>query len=556
LWGGAVATVVTSTRAVRDARIASVDAHETTDDASAPRGLRLATSPSRMPPNRSSRSRVISAITAPIGAAIAMTSSLAAAEPEPSSQVVGVVQPRPTAEATTPAPVRGGGPGGELTAADVAAQPIPGFESGRVDGGEDDSALRVIGRGALFLPKLAFDAVLSPFRFGVWANDRYHVIDWYDRIFYNDAKTFGIVPTLSVDTTLGVTAGARLVHSDLFGDHEGLGLQATVGSRYRQVYAASLNTGERLGKRFSMKLDVGYERRPHDVFYGIGNGDRIDAAEMPPPGTRPPIDPRFDSTAIQAYYRQDRSRASLRADLHAVGDLHLRAAGAISEVSFGPPDENTSIADVYDTRGVIGFGGVQYGYGELELRWDSRRAASTWEPPSVHSTGSLAAVYGGRMHRLDTGPDFWRYGVDLERFIRLTDGPRVLIARFHGEGVTGSRDEVPFTELPRLGGSIWLRGYATDQFRDRIAAFGSVAYEWDLSQWFSARLFTDVGRVYPSLDELSVDHLRMGYGIGIEAHSVDNFLLEASLGSSIDGGLFLNLSFNPVYDLDDRVRRR
>src|SRR6185295_13134554 len=147
-------------------------------------------------------------------------------------------------------------------------------------------------------------------------------------------------------------------------------------------------------------------------------------------------------------------------------------------------------------------------------------------PPSVHSTGALAAVYGGRMHRLDTGPDFWRYGVDLEKFIRLTDGPRVLIARFHGEGVTGSRDEVPFIELPRLGGPIWLRGYATDQFRDRIAAFGSVAYEWDLSQWFSARLFTDVGRVYPSLDELSVDHLRMGYGIGIEAHSVDSFVLE------------------------------
>src|SRR5262249_47332439 len=127
---------------------------------------------------------------------------------------------------------------------------------------------------------------------------------------------------------------------------------------------------------------------------------------------------------------------------------------------------------------------------------------------------------------------------------------------FHGEGVTGSRDEVPFTELPRLGGSTYLRGYPLDRFRDRVAAFGSAEYSWDLSQWFSANLFVDVGRVYSSLDELSLDHLRMGYGIALEAHSVQSFLLEGSIASSTDGGIFLNLSFNPVYDIDERVRRR
>jgi hypothetical protein len=247
---------------------------------------------------------------------------------------------------------------------------------------------------------------------------------------------------------------------------------------------------------------------------------------------------------------------SLRADLRAWRDLHLRAAGALSEVEFGQPDQGESITAVYTPGGLVGFGGVQYGYGELELRWDNRHRVTVMEPVSVHSTGELASVFGGRMHRLDDGPDFWRYGLDLQKFVRVAQGPRVIIAHLHGEGVTGGRDEVPFTELPQLGGPTYLRGYALDQFRDRIAAFGSVAYQWDLSQWFSASMFTDVGRVYPSMSELSLDHLRMGYGVAIEAHSVDNFVLEGSLGSSIDGGLFLNLSFNPVYDLDERVRRR
>ena len=83
---------------------------------------------------------------------------------------------------------------------------------------------------------------------------------------------------------------------------------------------------------------------------------------------------------------------------------------------------------------------------------------------------------------------------------------------------------------------------------------------WDLSQWFSASVFTDVGRVYPALSELAsdrvLDHLRMGYGVSIEGHSVESFVVEGSLGSSIDGGLFLNLSFHPVYDIDQRVTRR
>jgi hypothetical protein len=78
----------------------------------------------------------------------------------------------------------------------------------------------------------------------------------------------------------------------------------------------------------------------------------------------------------------------------------------------------------------------------------------------VRSTGGLAAVYAGRLHRLDGGPDFWRYGFDLQRFLRITEGPRVIIAHLHGEAVTGRRDEVPFTELPTLGGPTYLRGYA------------------------------------------------------------------------------------------------
>lgn len=493
-----------------------------------------------------------------VAAGLLAIAPAAAADPEPAlpTRDTGVVEPRPDEpppQAPVQTPVLTPMPGRDLTAADVAADPQPGSESGRLDPPDDDSTWRQIARGALYVPRLVVDAVLFPFRGALWMNEHYRVLDWYDRIFYNDARTIGLVPTAAIDTTLGVTIGARFVDLDLFGEREPLALQVTFGSWYRQIYSVSLGSGRRLGERFSLGLDAAYERRPHDAFYGIGNGDLRHDVRVPP---APVIDPLVSSTAIETFYRQSRARATLLTDLLAWRQLHVRIAGAVSAVDFGHSDQGTPITAVYEPRGLVGLDGFQEGYGELELRWDSRRNATAWEPVSVHSAGTLASVFAGRTHRFDGGPGYSRYGVDFVQFVRIAEGPRLLIVQCHGEGVTGGLDQVPFTELPALGGPVYLRGYALDQFRDRIAAFVSLAYEWDLSQWFSGRLFTDLGRVYRSLDDLSLRQLRVGYGLAVEAHSVDSFVLEASIASSIDGGVFLNLSFNPVYDIQERVRRR
>jgi hypothetical protein len=471
-----------------------------------------------------------------------------APEPEPTKprETVSVVQPRPRAEPVVPAKPE---PERELTAADVADAPLPGDESGRKDPGDRDSAARQVGRGLLFFPKLAVDLALSPLRGSVWAIDRYHLPDLYNKVFFNDEMTIGLYPTLSIDSSYGIVAGARFVHRDLFGHGEQLGLQAAAGNRYRQIYGATLRTGKGLGDNFEIGVDAGYERRPNDAFHGIGNGDTMTFEGEP-------LDPLADASSVEGRYRQDRARFAVTADLRTWRQLHLRASGAASRVEFGPGVEGAPIDERYDTSRLPGFSGVEYGYSELELRWDNRRSRTPLDPEAVYSVGSLAGVFAGRVHRLDDGPDFSRYGVDLQHFFRISKGPRVIALRFHGEGVTGSREEVPFTELPRLGGSTYLRGYDLDRFRDRVAALGSLTYSWDLSQWVSANLFVDAGRVFPSLDQLSLDGMRVGYGASIEGHTVKSFVGEASIASSIDGGLQLNLSFNRVFDIDERVRRK
>ncbi len=440
----------------------------------------------------------------------------------------------------------------ELTAADVRTAPLPGQEGGQLQPDPGDSTLRLIGRGILFVPKLAIEVALSPVRGAIWANDRYRLEDAYYRVFYNDDRTIGLFPTGTYTSGFGFSAGAGFVDSQLFGAHESLTLQATTaaitGDTYRMGLLGSLRSGERFSRWLQLGIDAGFERRPAEPFYGIGNGELV-----APTGA--PIDPQTDATAVETYHRYQEARVAVVGDARVVDSLHVLGTGALTALEFAPSTTGAPIDEVYAPGGLVGFmTGVRHAYGELEVRWDTRRRATAWEPRDVHAIGSLAAAVAGRVHRLDGGADFWRYGIELQHNWRLARGPRVLTVRLRGTGVTGERDEVPFTELPALGGGSVLRGYPYERFRDRVAGFGTIQYQWDISHLADAYLFTDAGRVFPSLDALTVHGMRVGYGIGVELHGQNGFLLEGSLASSIDGGVFVSVSLNPVLDQKERWR--
>lgn len=441
----------------------------------------------------------------------------------------------------------------EVTAADVQDAPLPGNESGQITAlDRGDSAFRVAARGVLFVPKLAAAAVLSPVRGAFWADDRYRLEDLYYRVFYNDDRTIGLFPTASYTSGFGLAAGAGFIDKELFGEHEKLALDATTGAvtgdTYRASVAGSFRTGQRISPWFELGLDANFDRHPADPFYGIGNGD----VTQP---TGAPVNPQTDDRAVETYHRYQEARVAVVGDVRVIDGLHVLGTGALTDLRFGPSTTNMSIDTVYAAPDLIGFAtGVRHAYGELELRWDTRRRTTPWEPRDVHATGLLASAIAGRLHRLDGGTDFWRYGIEVQQYWRIASGPRLLGVRFHGSGVTGGRDEVPFTELPMLGGSSYLRGYPFERFRDRVAAFGSVQYQWDLSHLVDAYLFTDVGRVFPALDQLTARGMRVGYGVGLELHGNHGFVVEGSLASSIDGGMVVSVSFNPV--LDDKERWR
>jgi outer membrane protein assembly factor BamA len=293
----------------------------------------------------------------------------------------------------------------------------------------------------------------------------------------------------------------------------------------------TIRTGRRLDP-VELALDARFEQKPKDAFYGIGN-----------------------TMGDDARYRDRYGRVTGSADVRLGGPFHVTASGAYADHDYSTSPSDAATDEMF--ANLTGFAGTKYGYGELEVRYDTRRASNAYEAPVFTSRGTLLAAYGGAAIAVDAASaDYGRYGIDAQQFFRLAEGPRVLSLRAHLEGVTGKLDEVPFTDLPRLGGKQSLRGYPLDRFRDRIAALGSAEYTWDLARMISANLFVDAGRVYRSVDDLSLDDLRVGYGVGLDLHSERSFVGRVEVSSSIDGGVFVDLSLDPIFDLDRRVDRR
>jgi hypothetical protein len=447
-------------------------------------------------------------------------------------------QPAPSPEAMAPTP------------RELENAPIPGWESGQiVRESPEPSVGRDVARGALLLPRVVVNVALLPINGIVYLYDRYDLENVYYNTFYNRDRTFGIVPTLVYATGFGPMFGGRLIWKDVFGANENLVIEAAYGGTYQARAAGWFNTGTRFDG-FVVGAGANFDRFARLPFYGIGNID--DRSPPPPPDML--IDPLVNPTAVKTFYRYQEIRGGAALDYRIVDALHFVGRGEYADLHFEGSTSDPSIQTVYNPMDLIGFeNGVRHLYGEVALRWDTRRTAhSPWEV-SPYTTGYLVSGFVGGVSGLNNTGSFGHYGIDLQYFLHLALGPRMLAFRIFGEGVTGNLDDVPFAELPYLGGDI-LRGYNFARFRDRVSGVGTVEYTWDISRFANAFLFMDAGRVYGSISDITLDNMRIGFGGGLELFSTSSYVVRGTLASSKDGGVFFTAALNPLWNEVPRWR--
>lgn len=115
-------------------------------------------------------------------------------------------------------------PGPESSAADVSGVLVPEVEPPRSP-----------ARHLLVVPRLAVTAVAVPVQAGLTLVEDHHVREHLLDLFFDDTRTFGVYPTVTLETRLMPGFGARLVHKNLFGHGGRLRLGGDYGgeSRFR-----------------------------------------------------------------------------------------------------------------------------------------------------------------------------------------------------------------------------------------------------------------------------------------------------------------------------------
>lgn len=132
-----------------------------------------------------------------------------------------------------------------------------------------------------------------------------------------------------------------------------------------------------------------------------------------------------------------------------------------------------------------------------------------------------------------------RYVTELRQYLPVGIFPnsRRLALRARLEQVHpvfGGRD-VPFYQLPSLGGQTSLRGYRHRRFQNDGSLVLNAEYRYPIWTNWDAVVFTDAGQVFDELDEVTVERFRWSYGGGIHMLNQKGLSFRFEVAGSAEG---------------------
>ncbi len=385
---------------------------------------------------------------------------------------------------------------------------------------------RGVAKGVFFVPRLAVSAALIPIRGTVAFVSHYDLVERTIDLLYNDARTAAILPIAGYQSGFGIHGGVTAFHHNLFGHQERMSGTAKFGGRHIQSYQVRFGADRLLATPVWVDLLGRYESNPRLLFAGFG---------------APMSGGVFGIDREASYYRQDRALGVAAGGVtfgdHALFQPGVR--GIVNARSFADPPARvrvTPVSDVYDTNDLVGFaGGTTTAEFQVIASFDGRVHRGLWRK------GLFTEAFVGRVFTDDA---YAHVGAEVSLDVPIWRNTRVLSFRSALEGVTGSIEEIPFSELPRLGGPDRLRGYPQDAFRDSIAVLGSVEYSYPIHKNVSGNLFADFGRVAGELDELTtLRGWRLGLGGGLLIGSEDDIALRLSVAGGENLQFYLGTDF-------------
>ena len=179
-----------------------------------------------------------------------------------------------------------------------------------------------------------------------------------------------------------------------------------------------------------------------------------------------------------------------------------------------PTGTNPWVEDVFTPDGAPGIGiSPAYLHSMVSAGVDSRPS------PGYARHGGLYEI---RYHNYgDTDESYSFDRVDGEIVQHLPILRENWVISLHGlvQTTLDDDDQVPYFLMPSLGSGSTLRAYPSWRYRDRHSLLLSGELRWIPNRLgLDMAVFYDMGKVTPRWDDLSLEHLKSNFGIGVRFH--------------------------------------
>jgi hypothetical protein len=317
--------------------------------------------------------------------------------------------------------------------------------------------------------------------------------------------------------------------------------------RYRLVWRRWLHHreipdgGVAVEERSFLAAAGGYQRTLTRRFFGLG------------PDTKESAESSFTDEVLDGAFRADLALPGPGGDWIATaglrGEHHNLARGHVS----GVPSTDDAYPVLFKDAD-----GLSTTYLTVGLRYDTRDSQhqpySGWRVGVVadgtpwQSDGSVGAVLTAYGSVAFLVPPLLHSGGDPGEENPPTD---TVALGFQVDTTVG---DLPFYDLPSLGGSSTLRGYIANRFTDDSAWHAAAEYRfWVIPRGFrltrtirieriGLALFGELGTVAPSLGDLPDARIHASYGVGLRISLERLAIFRADLGFS-DEGTNLTVAF-------------
>jgi hypothetical protein len=437
---------------------------------------------------------------APLGFVLVVSAAHAAADAAPTTTT-------PAAPATTPAAV-------PESARRHGRREVPDYDGRPPAPPTAGEAFIWIPRALLLPVHLTAEYLLRrPVVAAIRYGDEHYVFKRiYDFLTWDGGQS-GVYPIANIDLGLKNTIGLALVNHDFIAPANSIRAAWSVSTQ--GVFSVTAQDRLEVFRDGTGALYLGgqYIDRPDGVFYGVGPDSR---------------------TADKTFYSFLSRGAALGLVGHLGGLHHAAVEIGYRDTRFGASDISADTPSLDARYGGAGQAPLPAGWTGYDLAWTRAVLLLDSRNPSFESTGSgVRMEASGSYAQSPRTPalQLVSWGAEAGGFLDVTGARHVLSLQLAAHFVEQiGAAPIPFTELPALGGMVWMRGFLGGRLRGASTLAGTVQYRYPVTGFLEGELFSGVGNAFPGhLDGIALSRLFLSSGVGLRT----TFARDASIAFTV-----------------------